>query len=690
MAVRGLTRSAVALVVLAAMGAMATDLSLHLNASKNELSYFLSVNGAAWLNSADTRFYADGQWYSIANRSLEVTSTATTQGSDSFGAYRRTTANVASPDSKLKMILSFYVYNDNSTIIFEQTYATSVANASVGSWDVTSGAFPSFSPIPAKKLGVASWLGTFIDNSVYGPNIGYVGTMEAIPAGSSLRYIISASDAGLNNAMTAWGAKLMAMYNKTTEQRDNDYTLQYLGYNTDHGAYYYYKPDAGGDYNSTLVRLWESANKQAIPYKWILLDSWWYYKGPHDGVLNWTAMPSIFPPGGVEGLQEFNKITQWPVIGHNRWWSPETSYSKQNGGEYDFSDKNEGSAVVPLEQRFWDDLLKSSATWGLTVYEQDWLYNELEKVPMLTKNITMGREWLLQMGLAATRNNMTIQYCMPCPYQQWHLGSSAILAHALGLAPFKVWLYLQTLASWIDLRESVVSTLTAGPVAPGDGAEFQNKVPACESSFVGTVPTDVRMCVCVCTLIMRSCRADGRLISPDRPATNIDAYFMSKGGFGQGPQGHVWSSYTTVGSARFEHVMSTQMSKPYNLSRNEAQGGTMVAYAMTNNYDLSGLQTLVLGADDTLPLRKSTDDDDLELWHMAPVNSNGVAVLGDLTKWIPVAKARFPSITDSKITVAGGPNETVTVTLASVSGTSVSTSAKTVTLDSAGQGSISF
>jgi len=27
----------------------------------------------------------------------------------------------------------------------------------------------------------------------------------------------------------------------------------------------------------------------------------WYYKGPHDGVLNWTAMPKIFPPGGNRG-----------------------------------------------------------------------------------------------------------------------------------------------------------------------------------------------------------------------------------------------------------------------------------------------------------------------------------------------------------------------------------------------------
>lgn len=33
--------------------------------------------------------------------------------------------------------------------------------------------------------------------------------------------------------------------------------------------------------------------------------------------------------------------------------------------------------VVPLELDFWRYLLSTSAEWGLTVYEQDWLYNEV-------------------------------------------------------------------------------------------------------------------------------------------------------------------------------------------------------------------------------------------------------------------------------------------------------------------------
>ena len=70
---------------------------------------------------------------------------------------------------------------------------------------------------------------------------------------------------------------------------------------------------------------------------------------------------------------------------------------------------------VPLEQRFWDFLLGKSKAWGLATYEQDWLYNELNGVPVLTQNATMGREWLMQMGRAAQKHNLTVQYCMAYP-----------------------------------------------------------------------------------------------------------------------------------------------------------------------------------------------------------------------------------------------------------------------------------
>ena len=73
------------------------------------------------------------------------------------------------------------------------------------------------------------------------------------------------------------------------------------------------------------------------------------------------------------------------------------------------------SKALPLEQRFWDDLMSSSKRWGLAVYEQDWLHNEWEGLHATLQSATLGRTWLLQMGLAASKSNLTIQYCMAYP-----------------------------------------------------------------------------------------------------------------------------------------------------------------------------------------------------------------------------------------------------------------------------------
>lgn len=59
----------------------------------------------------------------------------------------------------------------------------------------------------------------------------------------------------------------------------------------------------------------------------------------------------------------------------------DTTYATQNGGQWPFYIDAPGSPAggqmaVPLSQDFWNYLMASSVNeWGLTTYEQDWLYN---------------------------------------------------------------------------------------------------------------------------------------------------------------------------------------------------------------------------------------------------------------------------------------------------------------------------
>ena len=162
------------------------------------------------------------------------------------------------------------------------------------------------------------------------------------------------------------------------------------------GMYYYYHTHNQSNYQQTLVDVHRYASSIHVPYKYVLLDSWWYYRGDNGGVTNWTARPDVFP----DGIQALYEQTNWLVQAHNRYWALETPYAKQNGGPYEFLLDAVRHGAVPTDPQFWDDLFaQPKAAWGLRVYEQDWLYNEFAVyVGAMTSDVHLARTWLSQMG----------------------------------------------------------------------------------------------------------------------------------------------------------------------------------------------------------------------------------------------------------------------------------------------------
>ena len=56
-----------------------------------------------------------------------------------------------------------------------------------------------------------------------------------------------------------------------------------------------------------------------VPFKYLQLDSFWYYKDSHGGAINWTATPETFPP--PRGLSRLSQATGWSYVAHNRYAS---------------------------------------------------------------------------------------------------------------------------------------------------------------------------------------------------------------------------------------------------------------------------------------------------------------------------------------------------------------------------------
>jgi hypothetical protein len=526
---------------------------------------------------------------------------------------------------------------------------------------------------------------------------GVMGNVTAIPAGYALSTIVSFSAGSVNAALTRWGDVLLAEYGKSRDAAwQKDFALQYLGYSTDNGAFYYYTTEQNKTYEQTMLDVHAYARREDIPYRYWLADSWWYFKGLRNGVKNWTAMPSVFP----HGLAYVYEQTGWLVQGHNRYWSADTDYAAQNGGKWRFLVDAEGSQyALPYDQGFWDYLMRTSREWGLTTYEQDWLDDEFDNFPPLTNSATLGREWLMQMGTAAADNGLAIQYCMShCrhmlasveipavtqarasgDYQQsrsdqWsQLGTTALFAYALGVAPSKDNYWSTTTQPgnrWGDNStemhprlQAAVLTLTKGPVCPSDKIGLSDRA-----------------------LIMRSAMDDGTLLQPGRPATQLDRMFVEAAGIGGGGGGGGGSRIRIGGGGKPEEIWFADTHVQ------DRRFGVLFAARLTAAHDVDAVADLGFAATDavvaveantTAALSAQFDGKaltlgpngvyDFVLFNFGVREANGWALIGEVRdKWVGVSNARVQHIlsdaTTLDVVVRGAPGELVTLTFAKPTG----------------------
>lgn len=381
---------------------------------------------------------------------------------------------------------------------------------------------------------------------------GVVGSMSYVPHDYSQSMIVFYSQAGITNGVRAWGQTMQLSVNRTSENRQNDVTLNYLGYYTDNGGYYYYNTEEGKNYETTMI---DSINNVQLPFKYLQLDSWWYFKGIGDGVTQWSARSDVFP----DGLQSLNaQLKNLPFAAHNRYWAFDNVYKDKYAFDLDVGN---GKALPIGNDSFWIDLLTDARSWGLVLYEQDWMNIQTERFRPTRKDIYLGGQWLNAMGSAADKLDINIQYCMSLPKHilqalknprvtqarasddyathlkdptrsTWNIGPTSLFLDALGIAPFKdvFWStseqpgspYGSTAKEVLPDREVLIATLSTGPVGPGDGLGFANY-----------------------TRIMRCCRQDGLILKPDYPLTTLNLLFSDWASTGQS-QGELYSTKTVM------------------------------------------------------------------------------------------------------------------------------------------------
>ncbi|TRY70847.1 hypothetical protein TCAL_01214 [Tigriopus californicus] len=287
-------------------------------------------------------------------------------------------------------------------------------------------------------------------------DFGLMGSITRIEAPGLNLEIIAAFGTNFQEAFQNWGNYLRGYHGKVIDQDKNDLVNDYLGYWTDNGAFYYYRTLEGKNYEETLIELTDFFKQSgaSIPVRHLEIDSWWYPKDFLLAVEEWSALEDIFP-NGLDFLQ--NRIGL-PIVAHNRYWSRNTTYAKENGGAFDFIRE---IVAIPQDQDFWNYFFQEARKWGLKVYNQDWQDYQIALMNATVTDLRVSRNWLNQMALGAELNDIQIQYCMTLPKEamasvetnsvtrirvsedyllaedQWRIGITSLFAHALGLKPFK-------------------------------------------------------------------------------------------------------------------------------------------------------------------------------------------------------------------------------------------------------------
>ncbi|VDI03427.1 Hypothetical predicted protein [Mytilus galloprovincialis] len=714
---------------------LCSSINLNLNISTSGY-YNVNLNFFRWLQSAPTYFIVDGTRYNLSDKSLYSNASYGGNGVDEFGFYQ--SIRYRYYVGKTIIDCSINTYDTGNHIVFEQKFVTGVTNSRPQScsgdlhcYQQTTGTFPSFylKKGQVKNLGYLNFGGSMLGNSEVqtgqwdtttadltdgmggGPiaifdemgntviispldnfmsssfwhedhpggriNFGVMGGAKSIPANYRQRFILLASSS-INQAFQDLGKALRKVSGASPKKefyRQNDVTLKYLGYWTDNGAYYYYNTEANKTYEQTMKDVFDYAQREKIPYRYLQLDSWWYYKGFGEGVKEWTARPEVFP----HGIQSVQQYTRWPMGAHNKYWSVDNVYAKQNGGKYNFV--MSPIVAVPNDTSFWYDLMKNATSWGLKMYEQDWLNIETLFSHDLAEDLSLGERWLTEMGNAAEFNNITIQYCMSLPRHglmstkipvvtqarasedyhvqedQWKIGVSSMFAYALGLAPSKDTFWTSTIQNgnpkypkkqelWPALQ-TVVATLSMGPVGPGD--------------MIGATNKD---------LLMRCCNMEGLILKPSRPATAMDLQII-KAAFPDfnGPDGQVWTSLSEIygdKTTQFGILLAANMSKPYKLRAYQTEFPYQFYDSIVFPYNKPEA-AMPFNGKYPLNLNGCTSDQ-FCLFYLSPiiiVGQHTIAIYGEHDKFVPMSPQRVTDIIytedDMVLQLVGVPSEKVVV-----------------------------
>jgi hypothetical protein len=498
------------------------------------------------------------------------------------------------------------------------------------------------------RAAVLSPAANFMFASMYGDGKAAIASglntgVTHLPAGFTHRTIMTFG-VGVNTTWDSWGRALLRLQGVHRPSNDADIGLRYLGYWTDNGATYYYDYDRRLGYDGTLQALVRRYRDEAIPIRYLQLDSWWYYKTltdpdghpgtpknpglPHEewnrygGLLRYEAHPGVFRAG----LAGFQREVGLPLIVHNRWIDPASPYHAR----YNIS------GFAALDPAWWKEIISYAAAAKTVTYEQDWLNVIYQHSPELATSLTAGEAFTGGMARAAREQHVTLQYSMSLPRhflegaRYENLTTARVAPDRFKRDRWDAFLYTSRLASalgiwpWTDVFMSteadnlLIATLSAGMVGIGDrlGAEDPRN-------------------------LSKAVRPDGVIVKPDTPLVPCDELYVADAS--QADQPMIAAAHTDHGELRTSYVFSYRRTwrHPQAAFTPAQVGVAREAYV----YDTRSRTAHRLPAAAVFTFRLAPHES--AYFIVAPVTRSGVTLFGDAAKFVPDGRKRIPSLRDT-------------------------------------------
>ena len=500
---------------------------------------------------------------------------------------------------------------------------------------------------------------------------GWNGDLDAVPAGFASDLAVIAGTTA-RECLDRWGALLLTRAGTTRPGRWADALTRRPSYWTDNGAAYWYRTEPGHDVAGSIVAAVDDLRALDVPLGAVQLDSWFYphtelrpfdteeWIVPPSAMVAWEPREDVLPEG-IGTLRE--QLGSPPLVAHIRHLSSQAPIAN------DIPVYRDGPYAVPANALGYDRWLDQCVSWGVETFEHDWLVEVFFGVRALRDHPGRARAWQEGIDRSARERGITLQWCMgtPADFAQtttltqvtsvrtcgdhgyiasagqlwaWFCTTNA-LARSLGLMCFKdVFRTDPDVAGSNGEPEALLSALSTGPVGLGDR--------------VGHMDT---------TLAMRTCRADGILIKPHTAIAATSASMFANAAFTGAV--HVAECFSDQPAGRWGYIVAMHT----NPSEDPVDGNIVLAElgdsAPTNDviaWDWRRHTATRLDVGAQIPVSLAREN-----WTylvLAPVLSSGVAVIGDVSKFVTAGDARLEvtRTPDGVRLVVKGANETVTIT----------------------------